>query len=260
VRRDRNGSPFLVVGENIHATRILKRTGKHAAELPDGSVGIGFDGPDGARLVLPVHPSLVAGRDFGQGKIKHVASAIRWGLEGGDQAAMAAAYIQALAARQERTGADWLDLNADEIASDSETRARGMAWLVETVEATAGVPVSIDSSDVAVLAAGVAASTQPVGRLLLNSASIERPEVLELAAATGCAVILAATSPGGMPANADERVANAIALIEAAVARSIPADHLFVDPLVLPVAVAPEAPGHVLEAASSARSTAPRST
>ncbi len=75
MRPDRTGTPFLVVGENIHATRILKRTGKHAAELPDGSVGIGFEGPDGSRLVLPVHPSLIDGRDFGQGKIKHVARA-----------------------------------------------------------------------------------------------------------------------------------------------------------------------------------------
>ncbi len=128
-----------------------------------------------------------------------------------------------------------------------------MAWLVVTVEATAGVPVSIDSSDVAVLAAGVAASTQPAGRLLLNSASIERPEVLELAAVSGCAVILAASSAGGMPANAEERVANAINLVEVAVARAIPADHLYVDPLVLPVAVAPEAPQHVLEAARQLR-------
>ena len=37
----------------------------------------------------------------------------------------------------------------------------------------------IDSSDIAVLAAGVAASGKPRGRLLLNSASIERPEVLD---------------------------------------------------------------------------------
>ena len=72
------------------------------------------------------------------------------------------------------------------------------------------VPVSIDSSDVAVLAAGVAASTQPRGRLLLNSASIERPEVLDIAADAACAVILAASGVGGMPANAEERVANAM--------------------------------------------------
>jgi cobalamin-dependent methionine synthase I len=253
VKLDRAGRPFLVVGENIHATRVLKRTGRHAAELEDGTVGIGFDTQDGGREVLPVHPALVSGRDFTAGRIKHVASAIRWGLDGGAMAETAAAYIRSMASRQQAAGADWLDLNADEIASESAVRAQAIAWLVEVVEATASVPVSIDSSDVAVLAAGVAASTQPVGRLLLNSASLERPEVLELAAATGCAVVLAASGRSGMPASAEDRVVNAVALVEQAVARQIVPELLYVDPLVLPVAVAPDAPGHVLEAARHLR-------
>lgn len=253
MKLDRAGSPFLVVGENIHATRVLKRTGRHAAELPDGSAGVAFDAPDGTRQILPVHPDVATGRDFTGGRIKHVASAVRWGLAGGSQADLAAAYIRAMAARQEAAGADWLDLNADEVASDSETRAAAMTWLVHVVEAAAGVPLSIDSSDVKVLAAGVAASAQPVGRLLVNSASLERPEVLDLVADTGCAVIVAASGRSGMPANAAERVANAIALIEEAVARQIPPELLYVDPLVLPVAVEPDAPGHVLEAARQLR-------
>ncbi len=253
MRPDRAGTPFLVVGENIHATRVLKRTGRHATELPDGTVGIGFDAVGGGREILPVHPALAAGRDFAAGRIKHVASAIRWGLDGGAEADTAAAYIRAMAARQEAAGADWLDLNADEVASESAIRAQAMAWLVGVVEATAGVPVAIDSSDVAVLAAGVAASAQPAGPLLLNSASLERPEVLELAAATGCAVVLAASGRSGMPASAEERVANAIALIEQAVARQILPELLYVDPLVLPVAVEPDAPGHVLGAARQLR-------
>jgi Pterin binding enzyme len=253
VRRDRNGSPFLVVGENIHATRILKRAGRHAAELEDGTVAIAFDDADGSRAVLPVHPDTAAGRDFTAGKIKHVASAVRWGLDGGPNADVAAAYIRSMVARQEAAGADWLDLNSDEVAADPETRARAMAWLVGVVEAAAKVPVAIDSSDVGVLAAGVAASTRPAGPLLLNSASLERPEVLELAAATGCAVILAASGRSGMPANAEERISNAVAMIEEAMARQIPPDRLFVDPLVLPVAVEPNAPGHVLETARQLR-------
>ena len=253
MRLDRSGIPFLVVGENIHATRVLKRGGRHVGELEDGTVAVGFDAADGSREALPVHPDVAASRDFAAGRIKHVASAIRWGLDGGAHAAPAAAYIRSMAARQEAAGADWLDLNADEVASDSATRARAMAWLVGVVEASAKVPVSIDSSDVAVLAAGVAASTQPVGRLLLNSASVERPEVLELAAATGCAVILAASGRGGMPANAEERVTNAVALVEEAITRQVPLELLYVDPLVLPVAVEPEAPSHVLEAATRLR-------
>jgi Pterin binding enzyme len=253
MRLDRAANPFLVIGENIHATRILKRAGRHATELDDGRVGIVFEVAGGEQRVLPVHPAVAGARDFEAGRIKHVASAIRWGLDGGDTADLAGAYVQAMAARQEAAGADWLDLNADEVAPDSETRARAIAWLVSVVEATAGIPASIDSSDVAVLEAGVAASTRPAGRLLLNSASLERPEVLELAASGDCAVIIAASGRSGMPANADERVANAVALLEEAIGRGIPPERLYVDPLVLPVAVEPEAPGHVLETARRLR-------
>jgi 5-methyltetrahydrofolate--homocysteine methyltransferase len=253
VKLDRKGIPFQVVGENIHATRVLKRTGKHAVELEDGGVGIAFTASDGDSLVLPVYPDLAAARDFANGKIKHVQSAILWGLDGGGWAETAARYVQTLAWRQETTGADWLDLNADEVSADSARRAEAIAWLVVTTESTAGIPVSIDSSDVAVLAAGVAASTRPAGRLLLNSASIERPEVLDIAAEFDCAAILAASGATGMPANADDRVANAIALIELAMARNISGDQLYVDPLVLPVAVEPDAPSHVLECARQLR-------
>lgn len=252
MRADRRGRPFLVVGENIHATRVLKRTGRHAVELPGGRAGIGFE-DGGERAVLPVHPALASGRDFAAGRIKHVASAIRWGLDGGEHAETAAAYIRTLAARQEAAGADWLDLNADEVAADSDARAEAIAWLVTTVEATAGVPVAIDSSDVAVLAAGAAASGQPRGRLLLNSASLERPEALDIAEAFGAAVVLACSSPGGMPASADDRVRNGIEILELALAKQIPAEACFVDPLVLPVAVEPDAPAQVLEAARQMR-------
>ena len=253
MRLDRAGSPFQVVGENIHATRVVKRTGRLAVELDDGTVGIAFEDAAGERRILPVHPDVAAGREFGAGKIKHVASAIRWGLAGGMHAELAAAYVRSLAARQEAAGADWLDLNADEVAPESTVRTAAMRWLVEVVEGVATVPVAIDSSDVAVLEAGVGASGREAGQLLINSANVERPEVLELAATSGCAVVLAASGRGGMPANADERVANAVALVEAAVAAGVEHGAMYVDPLVLPVAVEPDAPGHVLEAARRLR-------
>lgn len=252
MRLDRRGQPFLAIGENIHVSRVLKRTGRHAAELEGGEVGIAFD-DDGERRVLPVHPAVAAGKDFAAGKVKHVASAIRWGLDGGAGADAAAAYIRSMAARQQAAGADWLDLNADEVAPDAALRAEAMAWLVTTVEATAGVPVSIDSSDVGVIVAGVAASGQPRGQLLLNSASLERPEVLDIAEAAGAAVVLACSGTSGMPADAEARVRNGISILELALARQIALEACFVDPLVLPVAVAPDAPRHVLEAARQLR-------
>lgn len=99
----------------------------------------------------------------------------------------------------------------------------------------------------------MAASAQAQSRLLLNSASIERPEVLDIAADAGCAVVLAASGAGGMPANADERVANAIRLVDLARDRHIATELLYVDPLVLPVAVEPDAQGHVLATARRLR-------
>lgn len=252
MRLDRRQQPFLVIGENIHASRVLRRDGRHAVEVGDGGIGIAFD-DRGERRVLPVHPALVAGKDFAGGRVKHVASAVRWGLDGDALADTAAAYVRAMAARQEAAGADWLDLNVDEVAADSATRALAMAWLVTTVEATATVPVAIDSSDTAAIAAGVAASVQPRGQLLLNSASVERPDVLGIAEATGCAVVLACSGPLGMPADADDRLRNGVDIVELALARQIPLEACFVDPLVLPVAVEPDAPAHVLEAARQLR-------
>jgi len=93
----------------------------------------------------------------------------------------------------------------------------------------------------------------PRGRLLLNSASIERPDVLDLAADGDCAVILAASGMGGMPASAEERVTNAVRLIDLAFERGIDGESCYIDPLVLPVAVSGDAPVHVLDAARELR-------
>ncbi len=254
MRLDRDGRPFLVIGENIHATRIVKRIGRHVAEGPDGIAVLLYEGPDGTAARLPIHPDVLAGRDFGAGRVKHVRSAILTGLAGDPTAAaLAADYVASLARRQEAAGADHLDLNADEVGPETGQRTAAIRWLVETVEAVAHVPVSIDSSDPAVIEAGVAASRRPVGQLLLNSASRERPEVLDLAASAGCAVILAATGPDGMPSDAADRFANATVAIEQAYARGLAPGSLFVDPLVLPVAVAPDAGLHFLETARRLR-------
>lgn len=247
MRPTRAGSPFLVVGENIHATRVVRRGGRHVVEGPGGTSAVAFADADGLPRLLPVHPAVAAGRDYGAGRVKHVASAVRWGLEGGPEATIAVAYVRALADRQEAAGADYLDLNVDEVAPDSGARVAAIEWLVDAVEPVAGVPVAIDSSDVAVLRAGVAACRRPNGAPLVNSVALERPELLPWVAGD-CPVVLAATGPGGMPADADARVRNATALLEAAFAAGIRASAVFLDPLVLPVGVASSAGAHVLEA------------
>ena len=67
---------FIVVGENIHCTRIVKSGGNRATKLPGGGEGVTFTYKDEDR-VLPV-PSNWAQISpvYNEGKIRHIALAI----------------------------------------------------------------------------------------------------------------------------------------------------------------------------------------
>jgi 5-methyltetrahydrofolate--homocysteine methyltransferase len=75
------------------------------------------------------------------------------------------------------------------------------------------------------------------GKPMLNSASRERIEALDLAASHELPVVVTAAGGSGMPANAEERIENASYIVEAALAKGIPLQRLFVDALVFPISV-----------------------
>jgi cobalamin-dependent methionine synthase I len=145
-------------------------------------------------------------------------------------------------------GADYLDLNVDEASNDLAMRVAAMEWLVDAVEDATDAAISLDSSAPEVMQAGLAAATRRAGTPLLNSASLERLDVLDLAGAEGCPVILGAGGQHGMPGSAAERVDNATRVVEEATRRGIALSRLYVDPLVMPVAVEPEVGSWFLDA------------
>jgi 5-methyltetrahydrofolate corrinoid/iron sulfur protein methyltransferase len=239
--------PFIVIGENIHSTRVLLRTGARVASQPDGRPALPFTDDEGVERLLPVPDSAIEGAGARQ-KVKHVKAAVLAGLAGGAEAALGRGYVRFLARRQVEAGADYLDLNVDEASNDVDGRVAAIRWLVGAVEDATGAALSLDSSAPEVLHAGVAVASRSAGAPLLNSASLERLDVLDLAAAEGCAVVLGASGVHGMPASAAERVANAERIVEAATGRGMALGALHVDPLVLPVAVEPEVGAWFLEA------------
>jgi len=244
---DTDRGPFIVIGENIHATRILLRSGARVASLADGGPALPFADDEGVERVLPVPEVALEGTGQKQ-KVKHVKAAVLAGLAGGPDAGLGRGYVRHLARRQAEAGAAYLDLNVDEVANDLETRLAAMRWLVGAVEDATPVALSLDSSAPEVLRAGLDAAARVAGPPLLNSASLERLDVLDLAAAEGCAAVLGAVGAGGMPASAAERVANAERIVEEAARRGMALGALHVDPLVLPVAVEPEVGAWFLEA------------
>lgn len=257
--------PFIIIGENVHATRSFARQGKNIVTV-DGAEFVAFKDATGADRLCPICTPVAASNEFAKNKVKHMRNAMLLGLAGDrvldakltgdvpDEAAQAGKdYLVAAALRQERNGAHYLDVNVDEMSPDEGVRVLAMEWLVKLLEASVGKPLSLDSSSLEVLETGFRASTRPCGPLMLNSASAERPEALDLAAANSAAVVLSAAGVGGLPSTIAGRVENANAIYAQAKERGIAPADCHVDLLVLPVGVDSESGNNFLGAARQFR-------
>ena len=250
-----DGRRFTIIGENIHATRVVQRSGKRVTTLPDGREALAFAGADGGERRLVIPDAILETQDFANGKVKHVQAALRAAMSGGPDAADGVAYIAWMVDRQVAAGADYLDVNVDELSTREEEQRAAMAWLVGTIGAMSHAPVSLDSSSVATIGVGIEAA-RPAGlRPLLNSAALDRLDVLDLAAAAGSPVVVSAAGSADLPSTADERVANAMRMVEAAATRGIPLADLHIDTIVLPVAVSMDGQSakHFLDAVAHLR-------
>ncbi|HUP04857.1 MAG TPA: dihydropteroate synthase [Bryobacteraceae bacterium] len=241
--------PFHVIGENIHTTRVVLREGKLVTTAPDGRESVRYVTSAGETRYLPIFEELKSRQDYAEGKVKHVMSAVRTGMAGEQPDAQEAlTYLRYLVERQVRTGADFLDLNVDELSWNRSEQVAAMEWLVRAVEPISSVPLSIDSSSLEILMAGIEACRGTAGKPMLNSASLERIEALYAAGRLELPVVVTAAGESGMPSDAEQRVENATRMIEAALAKGIPLERLYVDTLVFPVAVDSAFVGHCLEA------------
>ena len=245
---------FIVIGENVHTTRALLRRSKRVTTDGLGADVIAFTTLAGEDRLLPIPEAIKATQDFQEGRIKHFKAALLQAMFATDAAqGEGAAYIQAIVEKQEAAGADYLDVNVDEVSLEKEEQIEAMQWLTATVQEMASRPLSIDSSDIDVIAAGLAAYDGRNGPAMLNSASLERPTALDMAQQYGAAVIVTASGASAMPDGAQGRIANATTMIEAALAKGIPAANIYLDPLVFPVSVDPEFGRHCLDAIAQIR-------
>lgn len=239
---------FVAIGENIHATRVVLRKGRRIATR-DGAEAVLYRAADGAERAMPVPEAVKKTKDYEEGRVKHVQLAIETAMEtaAGDPAE-GRRYIEALVRHQERTGAAFLDLNVDEMSPKLEVQTTAMAWLARTVQGMTALPLSIDSSSIDVIRAGLEALAPGGARAMLNSASLERLDALDLARAHDCRVVVTAAGEKGMPDGAEARVANAARMIEAAGGKGFAPGDVYVDPLVFPVSVDGRYGRHCLDA------------
>jgi 5-methyltetrahydrofolate--homocysteine methyltransferase len=254
---DGAGPPFVIIGENIHCSRVVKRDGNRGGVTPDGRPAVRFPADDGGEAYIPLPDPILESSEFRVShRIKHVMAAVRVGLAGGPDAETAATYVAWMAARQIEGGAAYLDLNVDEIDHDVDGRLAAMVWLVRAVGPVSSVPLSIDSSDAAVLEAGLGAidpAWASGARPMINSASMERPQTLDLCLERGLPVVLSCTGDT-MPSDAPERITRARDIVGLALEKGLRPGDLYVDTLVIPIGVDPEAGNYYLDAVRFVRS------
>jgi len=140
--------------------------------------------------------------------------------------------IEADALSQVQAGAHMLDVNAGIPLADEP---RLLADAIKLVQSITDVPLSIDSSIVEALEAGLSVYE---GKALVNSVTGE-DEVLErvlpLVAKHGAAVVAISNDESGISEDPDERFAVAKKIIERAADYGIHHRDVIVDPLVMPI-------------------------
>ncbi len=145
---------------------------------------------------------------------------------------------------QVEAGAHVLDVNSGVPLTDE---AEIMAEAIRLVQATVDVPVCIDSSVQAALAAGLKAAT---GKPLVNSVTgeDERLEaVLPLVAERGAAVIGISNDETGISYDPRERLKIARKIVERAERYGIPREDVLIDPLAMPVGAVQGAGNHLFQ-------------
>jgi hypothetical protein len=226
---------FVSVGENIHCTRIYKVGGKFCKDIGNGQYAISYQTADGEKA-LPVPEVFTTQAGWESGKVKHCAVAIWQGVYGeADGQAAGIDYLQNLAKRQEAAGATYLDINVDEFSTDIEERVKLMVWTVGIVQAAVSIPMSIDSSNIAILKAGLDACDKERARPMVNSVSLERADAVEIARDANAVVIASAAGVDGLPNTIEERMANIDAICQRLEAEGYERSAIHVDPLVFPI-------------------------
>ncbi len=144
-----------------------------------------------------------------------------------------AKFIQELALRQAEAGAYALELN---IGPQKKAGPEVMAWMVDTVQEVVDIPLSLDTTNVAALEAGL---RRVKGKAIVNSASAE-PERLEkippLAANYNAKLIALTIGARGIPTSAEARIEIAMeTLLPRIMEVGIPLEDVYFDPLILTV-------------------------
>ncbi len=145
-----------------------------------------------------------------------------------------AAKIKAMAFEVTRNGADVIDLNIGPARRGGEEL---MTWVVNTVQSETGKMLSLDTTNMDAMEAGLKAGKN---KIIMNSVSLQSSRIdrgLALAKQYHADIIGLLWSNEGMPRDVNERAMNTVNLVYKANEAGITNDRIWIDPIASPVSV-----------------------
>lgn len=153
--------------------------------------------------------------------------------------------IHDVANRQLEAGADALDIN---VGPSKGKAIDNMLWLVETVQEVTDRPLCIDTPKFDVMQEALKACKNP---RLINSTKATEEELekyVALAVETSAQLVALTIDASGVPSSVDGRVAMGATIVTKAMEGGLNIPDILIDPVILPVNVAPKGPQNVMEA------------
>ena len=142
--------------------------------------------------------------------------------------------IQQMAVAEAEAGADFLDVN---IGPARKGGAEMMEWLVNTIHEVVDLPLSLDTTNIEAMEAGLKVHKKG-GKPLVNSVSCQADRIdagLDLVKKYNALMVGLLWGTEGMPRDANERAALAVDLTFKANEKGIPNEDIFIDPIATPI-------------------------
>lgn len=152
--------------------------------------------------------------------------------------------IKDLAIRQEKAGANALDINVGPAKTDP---IKAMLWLIDCVQSVSKLPLAIDNPRLEIIREAL---PHCCGKAIINSSKAD-PEALAeyvpLAAKHNAGLIGLTIDAKGIPSDVDNRVLLGANILTACIEGGISPRDVYIDPIILPVNCDQKQPEFVME-------------
>ncbi len=173
-------------------------------------------------------------------RINGMFQGIRKAIEEQDKTA-----IQEMAMTQLKAGANILDVN---VGPAKAKPIDAMKWLIETIREVTDAPLAVDNPKWEIQSEVIPMIEK--GGAVINSCKADPEELmkyLELAVEYDAGLVALLIDQNGVPSDVDKRVELGATIGALSMDAGLSMDKLFIDPIILPVNVAPQQPEIVME-------------